>query len=378
MPKAITPNQIKQNNRELIYRLIYKEKKISQQDISYALRLSRPTVTANLAELEMEGLIRKDGQIESDQVGRKAAAYTVNPLYRIAIGTEFTRKELKIAAVDLYGEQITRMDIPMEYENSDAYYREVSSKILAFADTLPVSRGQILGVGIAVPGLVSPDTRTIIYGKILDCTGLTIDVFEQYLPWPCAFIHDANSAAISELWVSPGLQDALYLSLSTHLGAALISDGEVKYGIHGHTATLEHIRIRPRGEVCYCGKRGCAETVCSMQALLKDGEDPERFFAQARAGEPDSSKRWQNFLTSLAEVINLSHMLCDTTYILGGNLALYLCEEDIRYLHSRIAAMSSFEEPQDFIRISKMPKHSISIGAGLYYVRQFAGGDRRE
>ena len=48
MKKSITPNQIKQTNRSLIYDYIYKNQKVSQQDISYDLRLSRPTVTANL------------------------------------------------------------------------------------------------------------------------------------------------------------------------------------------------------------------------------------------------------------------------------------------------------------------------------------------
>ena len=49
MRKSITPNQIKETNRTLIYQYIYKKKKVSQQDISYDLHLSRPTVTTNLS-----------------------------------------------------------------------------------------------------------------------------------------------------------------------------------------------------------------------------------------------------------------------------------------------------------------------------------------
>ena len=33
MRKSITPNQIKETNRTLIYQYIYKKKKVSQQDI---------------------------------------------------------------------------------------------------------------------------------------------------------------------------------------------------------------------------------------------------------------------------------------------------------------------------------------------------------
>ncbi len=57
MPKRITPSHIKANNRQQIYDFIYQKRKVSQQDILYALHLSRPTVTANLSALEEEGII---------------------------------------------------------------------------------------------------------------------------------------------------------------------------------------------------------------------------------------------------------------------------------------------------------------------------------
>ena len=59
MKKSITPNQIRENNRNLIYQYIYRKKKVSQQDIAYDLHLSRPTVTTNLSSLEEDGLINK-------------------------------------------------------------------------------------------------------------------------------------------------------------------------------------------------------------------------------------------------------------------------------------------------------------------------------
>ena len=59
MKKSITPNQIRENNRNLIYQYIYRKEKVSQQDIAYDLHLSRPTVITNLSSLEEDGLINK-------------------------------------------------------------------------------------------------------------------------------------------------------------------------------------------------------------------------------------------------------------------------------------------------------------------------------
>lgn len=46
-------------------------------------------------------------------------------------------------------------------------------------------------------------------------------------------------------------------------------------------------------------------------------------------------------------------------------------EEDIALLHKKIQQMTPFEEEQDFILISKMPRHNISIGAALPYIKEF-------
>lgn len=368
--KAITPKQIKNTNRQLIYNLIYRQEKISQQEISYTLRLSRPTVTANLNELEETGLIYKNGQIDSDLIGRKAAAYSIVPDYRIGIGVELSRRVVKIMAVDLYGMKIDRIVVECRYADSEEYYRYITSRINEFIDGLQVKKEQILGVGIAVQGLVSPDHTHIVYGKILDCTGLEIEAFSRYLDYPCSFIHDAKSAATCERWFSPELTDAFYLHLSYHFGAAVIQNGEVVNGKHGHNSTVEHITLDADGPLCYCGKRGCAETFCSLRALLQ-GEEEEDFFQAYEAGDPEKLARWQFMLDHLADLITSLHLVYDTDFILSGYLADHITEKDFQYLYKRIREQTPFEEEEDFLKLGKMPKHSITVGAALPYIRRF-------
>lgn len=371
MKKSITPNQIKQNNQKLIYHYIYKNKKVSQQDIAYDLRLSRPTVTANLTALENDGLIRKDGQIDTEFVGRKAAAYSIVSDFRISFGVEILKNEVKMIAVNLYGEKINRIVYEIVYENTEDYQKLVCDKILEFKSSLRISDEHVLGVGFAMQGLVSPDRQTVLYGRILSCSGLSITSFTKYLPYPCSFIHDADSAAISELWSSPGLQNAFYLSIGKHLGAAVISKGEILNGKHGHNSTIEHIQMVQDGKLCYCGKHGCMETLCSLSALLAEKEELGNFFEHLRQNDPDTMKRWDTYLTDLARSINMLHLIHDTDFILGGYIAPYLCDNDLADLHEKIRQMTPFSEEPDFLMISKMPRHNISIGAALPYIQKF-------
>ena len=196
MAKRITPGQIRRTNRQQVFQYIYDEKKVSQQDIAYALQLSRPTVAAALTEMEEMGMILKSGYLDSDQIGRKAAAYSIDETFRVAVGVEIMRSRVKFVAADLYGRMLGREIWDFPYANEQAYFSQVSEKILAFIHNLSLPDEKILGIGIAIQGLVNADGSEVVYGTILDCTGLKIEVFTRHLPFPCAFVHDPDAAAI--------------------------------------------------------------------------------------------------------------------------------------------------------------------------------------
>ena len=81
----------------------------------------------------------------------------------------------------------------------------------------------------------------------------------------------------------------------------------------------------------------------------------------------------------LPELLNLTqprliediHLLHDVDVILGGHLAPYLTDEDIKVLYAEIQRLCPFEEENDYIRISKMPSHNITVGAALPYIQRF-------
>ena len=92
------------------------------------------------------------------------------------------------------------------------------------------------------------------------------------------FLHDAKCAATTELWVRNDIGDAVYLSIGPHLGGAIIINSQIYMGKEGHSGTVEHMTIIPDGPTCYCGKKGCMETISSVHALLDDDETLEFFF----------------------------------------------------------------------------------------------------
>jgi N-acetylglucosamine repressor len=366
----ITFKDIKRSNYSSIYQLIYQNEKLSKQEIANQLHLSLPTVTQNLVRLEEEKLIEKGGQFESS-VGRRATAYAICPKARISIGVEILKKKVHILAIDLLGVIFEKTKLSIEYSNEESYFKEVSHAIEAFISSLHVEKEQVLGIGLAVQALTSTDGLTITYGKILNCTGLDIHVFSQHLNYPCKFIHDAKCAATTELWIRNDIGDAVYLSIGTHLGGAIIINNQIYMGKEGYSGTVEHMTIDPQGSSCYCGEKGCMETLCSISALLEEEETLEFFFQQLRSEIPSYVERWHSFLDNLAISINNIHLVINREFIIGGHISPYLNELDIQLLHEKVNERTAFPSNEPFIHISRSLENGVPKGAAILFVQSF-------
>lgn len=366
----ITLSDIKKNNTALIYQLLYQKGKLSKQELASQLHLSLPTVTQNLVSLEEDGLIMKEGLFKS-QVGRKAVAYTICPTARIGIGVEIQKKKIQILSLDLKGTICHWTEHSLNYENNDLYYKETAYLVKDFILEHGYNTEKILGIGFAVQGLTSTDGTEIIYGKTLGYTGLNIKAFSQHLNFPCSFLHDAKCAAGTELWFGNTMSHAIYLSIGKHLGSALIMNGQIVMGKTGHCGAAEHIQLIPNGRKCYCGKTGCMETYCSMDALLNEDENQEAFFQALRNHSKDELHRWEAFMEMLSSAINSLHTLLDCDIIIGGQISSYLTEEDIRTLQTLCNEKSAFPDNEPFVFQSKYLEHTVPVGAVLPYIQGF-------
>lgn len=370
MDNNITFKDIKKSNYSSIYHLIYQKGKLSKQEIANQLQLSLPTITQNLVRLERENLIEKSGRFQSS-VGRRATAYAICSQAYIGIGVEIQRKYVKILAIDLFGKVFQQTELSINYSNADGYYKEVSGSVQSFITSLDVEQEQVLGIGFAVQGLTSNDGKKVTYGEILIPTGVEVDVFSQYLDYPCVFVHDAKCAAITELWVRNNIGDAVYLSIGVHLGGAIIINNQLYMGKEGLSGTIEHMTINPEGSFCYCGKRGCMETYCSISAFLEEDESLDSFFQQVRSNNSSYVERWKTFLDDLSFSISNIRLVINREFILGGQLSPYLNKKDIDILHEKVNEKTAFPSNEPFIHISRSPEKGVPIGAALPFVQSF-------
>ena len=119
----MTSEMMRNFNRRQVFNLIYKEKRISRIHIAEVLGLSLPTVTQNLKSLEEAHLVEKNGTFQSTG-GRKSFVYSCASNTQIAIGAHITKHNIRIVAVDIYGNIIKREAIRETYSHSPEYYQK--------------------------------------------------------------------------------------------------------------------------------------------------------------------------------------------------------------------------------------------------------------
>ncbi|MGP3967515.1 ROK family protein [Streptomyces sp. 6N223] len=202
----------------------------------------------------------------------------------------------------------------------------VVAALLDFAAELrDQADGHVSAAGIAVPGLVDEESGTALYAANLGWRDVPLRrLAAERLHLPVALAHDVRAGGLAEAALGAGRgRDFLFVPVGTGIAAAIVIDGRPYPGVAGDSGELGHLTVRPGGEPCACGRRGCVEAYASAAALARrGGAPPGEVIARAAAGDARAAAVWAEALDALAEALATATLMLDPRLIvLGGGLA---------------------------------------------------------
>ena len=365
---------IKKNNRNRIYFYIRDNDLVTRQDIAYDLQLSLPTITQNLDYLLDHGLISSNQKIISKTGGRNPMAYSCVSDAKVAIGLDITQNHIKTIVVDLKGEVIKYVYKRESYRRSDDYLRTLGKEVENIINSAQLDPEKILGVGIAVPGIIDHEKGYVIQGRVIDNEGMTCEEFSKYIPYQTKLIHDSYAAGYSEIWMTPDIHNIYYFNLCNSVGGCVLINDEVYTGDGLYSGEVGHLNLIPNGETCYCGQRGCFDAYCNAEVLSKhtDG-NLDMFFQKLEEKDDALQKVWDEYLENLATAITDIRMLFGCTVIIGGYVGTYI-KEYLEVLREKVDAKSPFGDlslSSDYLIPCKNKIESVATGAALFFVEDF-------
>ncbi|MFG3054701.1 ROK family protein [Kitasatospora sp. NPDC048239] len=191
---------------------------------------------------------------------------------------------------------------------------------------------EVDAVGLAVPGIVDEDTGTGVYSATIGWRDVPFrDLVTERTGLPAVVTHDVRAGGLAEarLGAGRGTESFLFVPVGTSIAAAVMTGGRALPGAHHRAGEIGHLVVRPGGELCACGARGCAETYASAAAVARRFTEatgrptPAPEVARlAAAGDRVARAVWNEAVEALADALLTAVLVLDPPLVvLGGGLA---------------------------------------------------------
>jgi len=324
--------------------------RISQADIARVTGLSRTTVHTLVSELKDSGVLHEvEMGVPDSRGGRPAVLLRLRDSSLAAVGIDFGHSHVGVAVADIGHNVLAerRCDLDVSHD-ARAALDAAAGMVDEVLTEARVERKSVIGAGIGIPGPVdrtrgTAGSATILPGWI----GVRIvDEMHDRLGVPVEIENDANLGALAELTWGAGREcsNFVYIKVATGIGAGLVIDGKLLRGATGTAGEIGHTSLDESGALCYCGNRGCLETVASGPAIIQlvgplTGEVPTLtgIVELAVAGElrchraiSDAGHEIGVAIASLCNLVNPERVIVGGLLSRTGEVLLHPMRESIR------------------------------------------------
>lgn len=317
MATRATPPLLKDLNERTVLEAIRASAPISRAEISRRVGISKPTVSLALQSLLAAGLVR---EAEHDGGGPSYGAtfFEPEPEAAFVLGLDLGARFVRGAVCDLNGEVRARQDIELTEPTVAVAYDAIDSLVDSLLEG--IDRELVDSVVLGVPGAVDGTTIRLAINVAGLEDGDFASTIAARLDLPLAIENDINLAALGEQWrgIARGVDDFVFMSIGTGLGAGVVLRGELHRGAYGMAGELDYLRVGMTDDIDPCAD---AVTAYADALGVAGAHDPRSVFAAARAGDElalqvvaEESRRIALHVAPLAAVTDVGLV------VLGGGI----------------------------------------------------------
>jgi predicted NBD/HSP70 family sugar kinase len=371
--KAV-PGQARTHNRALVLGSLFHAGPLSRAELARITGLTRVTVSDLVAELAGQGLIRDLGTSTKARVGKPGALIDIDSDGHVIAVLDLSDTALALGAViTLRGDVLVREERPTGGATGEAM--AALARDLAGALIGRTGGGKLLGVGVASPGVLTPDGG-VVYAKDYQWTDFPLAArLQAALVAPVYAANDANLRALAEFtFAGASAQGLMEVSLTDGLGAGILLDGSLLLGPSNAAGEIGHIPAMAGGDPCTCGRRGCLETVLNRRVLSQAGGTPGKPDQTGSGNETPDQALLERVGSSTAAVLapivsafNLTDLVFADPRGLVTPAVLAAIEEGLRgrLLPQIIGDLT--------VRVSKLGADAALLGAGTLVLAERLG-----
>lgn len=304
---------------------------LSKTGLARLLGVSPATAGLLAKELVGAGLVVHAGHDRSTG-GRPSERLLLNATEPLSLGVDLGEVDARLGLLDLDGVVVAARQAPFERDGDRVRLQPILAQVI---DLLSSTTAVVAGIGVAVPGLLDPDSGRVRYSANLGWRDVALrDQIAAATGLGVVMERNTNAALLAEHWWGSGTlsEPALFVTLGSGIGVGIRDGGRFLRGVGGAAGELGHTVVVDRqGPLCACGQRGCLEALASSRAVQRRYRQLRgsgladwsigAIAEAARGGDENASRALAEAASYLADgMVTLVNLFNPGLIMLGGEL----------------------------------------------------------
>ena len=322
-PRTTTVRDLRKSNRSRALWEVFLNGPLTRQEVGAVAGLSPATVSNLVAALVAEGVVAEVG-LEDSNGGRPRGLLQVNPDFGYVIGVDVGETAFLVELFDFSLRPLARHTSVTDLSvlDPDDATGHIVTGINSVMAEAGVAEQAILGVGVAVPGLVEHRESAVVHGQSVGWDAVPLEaMLRRETGLPILVDNGAKTLGQAERWfgAARGTDNAVIVLLGIGVGMCFINNGEVYRGATSSAGEWGHTTVMVGGRTCRCGAEGCLEAYVGAGAIVARYEQLKR--RQAAATPAGLESRIAAIIGARGQDRVAAQVLDETVTYLGAGLA---------------------------------------------------------
>jgi predicted NBD/HSP70 family sugar kinase len=320
-----TSRDIRSDSRLDVLHAVLSAGETTRNGIAQATGLSPATVVTIVGELLAEGIV-EERKITAGRIGRPTATLGINRARGHVVGVDVAETYIRAVMFDAALNEIRSVESARDEHmlDPDSVVEGIGSTIDRLLEETVVRRAEVLGVGIALPGLIQGPQGVSVIVPYWTWQTVELERLRDRVGLPLVIENPLKSIATAELWLGGGrnYSSLATVNLGTGVGAGIVIEGRILRGATNTAGEWGHSLLVLDGRRCRCGRNGCVEAYIGAPGIQQTLRElaPEHALADV--------DMQNDFIRALAAVADgteddpaVDETIQRTSYYLGSALA---------------------------------------------------------
>jgi predicted NBD/HSP70 family sugar kinase len=265
-----TSRDIRSESRLDVLHTVLVAGETTRNEITGTTGLSPSTVATIVGELIAEDIVTET-KLTAGRIGRPTATLTMNASRGLVVGIDVAETYVRAVLFDAALGQVASVDEPRDEHHLDpaTVVEGIGGALDHLLERAGVTRDDVLGGGIALPGLVQGVSGASVVVPHWTWHKVELERLRERVGLPLIVDNPLKVIATAELWLGRGryCSSMVTINLGTGVGAGIVLESRILRGATNSAGEWGHTLLVLDGRACRCGRRGCVEAYAGRAAL---------------------------------------------------------------------------------------------------------------